>query len=354
MDPIQQQQHLAATLRLPASARNSPQHYAATLVSASPAHSGSISNGHNIYNLRGNNRTVCLELEDGLEATKHLRDSVYMSPHLIQLTNTLRSKKKVCLGGHSGPCNHNHIQQHPTADAVNDDTMLPESEVVFRAVSPHGHVYWEIDPKRDFVMTANAASDEDERNLQSQTTSSSDMSSSRQSSSRYSGSDNHPLISDSAASSAASSHHILVNPFIDVQLLPLSAATGSPPAARLSELRDVTSASASPTARQSSAGFSSLRAGKPSLRAQLASNFGTRSSSQRGNKNKDMAAAAAVGDTVPEHLQTQVQIRDLRSIPVNVKSNDYIMAKIQSHLSRASPDIELRLSSRDSPRQRKV
>ena len=59
----------------------------------------------------------------------------------------------------------------------------------------------------------------------------------------------------------------------------------------------------------------------------------------------------------------QVQIRDLRSIPVSIKSNEYILAKIQSHLngggsSRASPDIELRLSStsspRESPRQRKV
>ncbi len=125
---------------------------------------------------------------DGLAATRHLvmtshHSSPYMSPQLMQLTNTLmnrgggRSKKQVCRDGH------------------NDDTILPEGEVVFRAVSPHGHVYWEIDPKRQHeynmpVAAAAAAaatasaSDEDERNLQSQTTSSSDMSS-RQSSSRY-------------------------------------------------------------------------------------------------------------------------------------------------------------------------
>ena len=36
----------------------------------------------------------------------------------------------------------------------NDSTMLPESEVVFRAVSPHGHVYWEIDPTRSQTMDA--------------------------------------------------------------------------------------------------------------------------------------------------------------------------------------------------------
>ena len=111
----------------------------------------------------------------------------------MQLTNTLRNKKKVCQGGHNN-CGHN------------DDTMLPEKEVVFRAVSPHGHVYWEIDPKRDLAgIAASAAastggpfatSDDDERNMPSQTTSSSDMSSSRQSSSRYSGDSHHPLIDD--------------------------------------------------------------------------------------------------------------------------------------------------------------
>ena len=35
------------------------------------------------------------DLHDGLAATLHLRDSVYMSPHLVRLTNTLRSKKKM-------------------------------------------------------------------------------------------------------------------------------------------------------------------------------------------------------------------------------------------------------------------
>ena len=36
--------------------------------------------------------------EDGMEATKHLRDAVYMSPQLVSLTNTLRNKKKVGSG----------------------------------------------------------------------------------------------------------------------------------------------------------------------------------------------------------------------------------------------------------------
>ena len=71
------------------------------------------------------------DLHDGLAATLHLRDTVYMSPQLVKLTNTLRTKKKVCQGSHPDQ----------------DQTCPDQSEVVFRAVSPHGHVYWEIEPK---------------------------------------------------------------------------------------------------------------------------------------------------------------------------------------------------------------
>ena len=98
-----------------------------------------------------------------------------------------------------------------------------------------------------------------------------------------------------------------MNPFVDVQLLPSSP--------RFSEWREITSASASPTARQqqsqpqSLAGFNSLRAGKPTLRAQLAGNFGTRSNSQRGSggghkRSKDKRGAA--DSPVTEQLQQQV------------------------------------------------
>jgi hypothetical protein len=37
---------------------------------------------------------------------------------------------------------------------------------------------------------------------------------------------------------------------------------------------------------------------------------------------------------VPETLQQQVQIPDLRRIPVTVKSSEYIMAKIQNHMDQ--------------------
>merc|ERR1719189_1992075 len=37
---------------------------------------------------------------------------------------------------------------------------------------------------------------------------------------------------------------------------------------------------------------------------------------------------------VPETLQQQVQIPDLRRIPVTVKSSEYIMVKIQNHMDQ--------------------
>ena len=90
---------------------------------------------------------------DGMEATKILRDNVYMSPQLINLTNTLRAgsttlngskrNKMTCqAGGHVGPCSSSSAQSTPAKKSkrareqqqqhLNDPTLLPEQEVVFR------------------------------------------------------------------------------------------------------------------------------------------------------------------------------------------------------------------------------
>merc|ERR1711971_938467 len=97
---------------------------------------------------------------------------VAMSPQLSLLTNTLRKKK--CLGGHPGPCHHNSphhsdASQHSdslTPPPTTETELLPSSaDVVFRAVSPHGHVYWEIDPKRaNKLAQSEHPSDEDTTN----------------------------------------------------------------------------------------------------------------------------------------------------------------------------------------------
>ncbi|XP_059091088.1 latrophilin Cirl-like isoform X2 [Tigriopus californicus] len=251
------------------------------------------------------------QIEDGMEATKHLRDTVYMSPQLVNLTNTLRSKKR-CQAGHcqqQSP-HHHHPQHH--LQGVNDDSMLPESEVIFRAVSPHGHVYWEIDPKRDH-------SDED----QPQLSSNSDMSSSRQSSSRYS--DNHPLIKGDSPQQP--NHQVLVNPFADVQLLPNSVCS-SPTSLGQRGSSDIR--------------FSSLRLGKGHLPSFRTPTF-------RSGRNNKAGISNVNANIREEEIPEQVQIRDLRSIPVSIKSNDYILAKIQSHMNRGSP-VDLVVSSNSPSR----
>ncbi len=41
------------------------------------------------------------------------------------------------------------------ASVINiDPTMASQSDMVYRAVSPHGHVYWEIDPSQVIDLTS--------------------------------------------------------------------------------------------------------------------------------------------------------------------------------------------------------
>jgi len=49
--------------------------------------------------------------------------------------------------------------------------------------------------------------------------------------------------------------------------------------------------------------------------------------------------AAPGHGSVSEQLQSQVQIRDLRAVPVSVKSKDYIMAKIADYTERHANQV---------------
>ncbi len=271
-----------------------------------------------------------------------------MSPQLLSLTNTLRQNKKRCQAG-SGHCQSLNVTPQHMIKRINDPTMLPESEVVFRAVSPHGHVYWEIDPRANNIGT----SDEDSSS-KNVPTSSSDVSSSRQSSSRYS--DSQPLIlnggstassSDSAPSPAHNNGgNILVNPFADVQLLSSAAPTNNSSAG--------TVANRGRLHGEGLSRFSSLRSG-------FSSASGNAGKSRRSQllSSSSANASPAKDQQVSEQVQHQVQIRDLKSIPANVKSTDYILAKIQSHMARGSPvDIVATTAAlnkgQDPTKQRKV
>ena len=232
---------------------------------------------------------------------------VAMSPQLSLLTNTLRKKK--CLGGHPGPCHHNSphhsdMSQHSdslTPPPTTETELLPGSaEVVFRAVSPHGHVYWEIDPKRPNKLQSDHPSDEDTTNdLHNMSDFSEDdgkvlSDRSRQSSSRFS--DHRPLISSSPA------HRTLLAPLPEAHLSPSHR-----------ELR-----------------FNSLQKAQP----QQPSGFSTRTRLRAGRAGGRESAQEQ--SYVPEQLQQQVQIPDLRRMPVTVKSSEYIMAKIQDHMEQRS------------------
>ena len=332
---------------------------------------------------------------DGLLATQHLRDAVYMSNQLANLTNTLkgnlnRSKKMVCQAGHAtaGPCQQSRRQ------SIQEEPSHSEEDFVFRAVSPHGHVYWEIDPTRADKLKAEASPLHHHQQLQQhQQQQPTELCMSRGSSSRFS--DNYPLIGSfsPARSELESTTTILVNPFADVQLISINgdSLTNSP--ATLRPFNDVR--------------FSSLRGNPRQFRHlpppyQQHQHLGTRASSARGNRMKDTAAeklngsenwrigcgtltgngslgssdgpsltsvgsatsstGSAVGTTTSgsasptEQIQQQAQIKDLRSIPGSVKTSEYILAKIQNQVGRSTPLNQTvgSILNRASPKQRKV
>ena len=233
----------------------------------------------------------------------HIYQVAQLSPQLSQLTNTL--KKKKCVGGHSGPCLHSlHSDASVRSEADTESEILPSSEVVFRAVSPHGHVYWEIDPKRPNKVVGGQAqpSDEDTNNdLHNMSDFSEDdpraaaSDRSRQSSSRFS--DSRPLINSSPCH--------LMSP------LPESHA-------RFSSLQKVPGQLPVMT----SPGFST--------RTRLVRQPGGGGGRMRGQQEQ---SEPSQDFRRTEQLQQQVQIPDLRRIPVSVASSEYIMAKIQNHMA---------------------
>ncbi len=333
------------------------------------------------------------DLHDGLAATLHLRDSVYMSPQLVKLTNTLRSKKKSCQGAHPG----SEAAGPGPSSAM---TSTSADEVVFRAVSPHGHVYWEIDPSRQDKLRSSTCFENIPNPLMEQHEAI--YGSSRQSSSRYS--DNHPLISAGSADGSNQNNGgtVLVNPFADVQLLPsasplhqhYSPQTPSPgqmrPELRFSSLRGFNQSFAGQQQQQ--------QQGSPGKQVNHSTSnklFTNRSASARAAKMRDIAkqiehmrilqqqqkeSPASSGTTinttasgsgsasgcgghsgssgstspsstnhVPEQVQQQVQIKDLKTVPVSVApSSDHILTKIQNAMSDS-----IRGSS-NSPKQRKL
>ena len=328
---------------------------------------------------------------DGLLATQHLRDAVYMSSQLANLTSTLKGnlnrKKMVCQGGHAaGPCQTSRRQ------SVQEEQLQNDDDFVFRAVSPHGHVDWEIDPSRADKLKADPSPQhhqQQQHQHQLQHLQQTEMCMSRQSSSRFS--DNYPLICNySPAKSDIETTTILVNPFADVQLISINGDSLANSPSTLRPINDVR--------------FSSLRGNPKQLRhlPPQYQHFGTRASSARTARMKDNveklsavenwrngngttiagngslgssdgpsltsvgsatssngsgAATTTSGSASPtEHIQHQVQIKDLRSVAGSIKPSEYILAKIQNPVGRSTPlnSTVGSILNRSSPKQRKV
>ena len=262
-----------------------------------------------------------------------------MNPQLARLTATLRKRQQQqqqqgnieTLGqmqlverqagaGQSG-CMFQPDQRLPVAP----------SDVVFRAVSPHGHVYWEINPagkagQPGSLVTAGGqpglvsaaggqhraqhstgSDDNTNSDLQNISDFSDDDSGlraasemSRQSSSRFS--ESRPLIYSGSSTSTSPGH----------------------------------SAASDPRAHD-------LRGQKLGPRGVTTGPMAPRSPwiSTAPGYQDEVYAYAATDFTGPgmEQVQSQVQIRDIQRMPVSVKSKDYIMAKIADYTERHANQV---------------
>jgi hypothetical protein len=371
-----------------------------------PVHSKYINVTMNPYNMR-NDVVVSQNLEnDGMLATQYLRDSVYMNPKLMQLTNTLRRGKKVCQGGHS-PDERigNSLAQSIDTDAntdhslqphMNDSTMLPESEVVFRAVSPHGHVYWEIDPTRSQTIDASKNNSNSYHN-QNSTTGSSCVSESipthviasqlnervaegrvnLQSARRSS--DSPYDEANSAMDSSDTRPTILVNPFADINMIaqcqsPSKSSTctnittdGSSLNVSPAQMRNIKSFSRfnSPRSKSKSADkskilnncrnederpiTSKINSTNPAVinsKQQEATSYAFNSVSSSSTSTTSASSSLSTPSKPNDNESTQRSIPMMKDVkmsipPVSLRGKDFIMSKIQSHMANGASGIKV-------------
>ena len=230
-----------------------------------------------------------------------------MNPQLAKLTATLRKKQMVEQRLPENP--GVQLTERQGGCMFQGGRVVDPSDVVFRAVSPHGHVYWEINPKQGHHQKAGrqqqpgrsgSGSGSSDENTNSDLQNISDLSDddnraasemSRQSSSRFS--ESRPLIYSSSSSSTSPGH------------------------------------SATPEQVQYNArpGQTKFVARPRYLQDEVYAYAAT-----------DFSSVGQAG-LVPEQVQSQVQIRDCRAVPVSVKSKEYIMAKIADYTERQSHQV---------------
>lgn len=326
-----------------------------------PVHSKYINVTMNPYNAMPEDGTN-LDIErDGMLATQYLRDSVYMNPKLAQLTSTLRRGKKVCQGGHM-PDEHTRRENHGKIGNAsngiyspnhnqNDLTMLPENEVVFRAVSPHGHVYWEIDPTRSQTINASKSKVDpcQQQNLATRASYVSDCT------------------SPSGMESSEIRPTVLVNPFADINMI-AQCQSPSKSSTSTNMTTDGSSMNASPAQLRNTKSFSRFNSpmgrlksedrykagtnGQPSDDTKPADvkSFSTRqlpqescsyaSNSASSSSTSTTSASSSLstpsrpndGDPLPQSITRLKDVKISISPKVSIKGKDFFLSKIQNHV----------------------
>ena len=274
------------------------------------------------------------------------QEAVYdnaMNPQLAKLTATLRKKVK-CDLGHPGPCRQacfeRAAQQQQVLPGVHHPRSVNPEEVVFRAVSPHGHVYWEINPgeqaRQQQQQLANqrinpnkshhSTTSSEDTNTNSDLQNISDFSDddngraasemSRQSSSRFS--ESRPLIYSSSASTSPGHsagtpadlvRHAVIN---DANFNTGRGVVGLQPRGR-----------AGHQIRQQQQAWS-----------QQQQQQGWQQQQQQHGIQEEVYAYAATDFSEPS-----AQVRDCRPVPASVKSREYIMAKIADYTERSGNQV---------------
>ena len=257
-----------------------------------------------------------------------------MNPQLAKLTATLRKKVK-CDLGHPGPCRQacfeRAAQQQQVLPGVHHPRSVNPEEVVFRAVSPHGHVYWEINPGEQARQQQQLNQRIQPNKSQHSTTSSEDTNTnsdlqnisdfsdddngraasemSRQSSSRFS--ESRPLIYSSSASTSPG--HSAGTPADLVRHAVINDANFN-------------------TGRGVQVGLQPRGRAGHQIRQQQAWN-----QQQQGWQQQQQQQQHGIQEEVYAYAATdfsQAEPSNCRPVPASVKSREYIMAKIADYTER--------------------
>ena len=233
-----------------------------------------------------------------------------MSPQLMNLTNTLRTSSRT------------PTQQLPPS-TIHTENVSQNGEVVYRAVSPHGHVYWEIDPNNMYGTNHNNNNQVLEESV--------------------------ALLSQPPVSRPylTSRHGQLTEE--DLLLQQHLLASNDPQVTNglhdsFNGLQHTSETSFQPGMVMMASSSNTITPGTQSFVRTGANRFTRKQQhipvsiqqQQHAQPQQTVATVSQASNNVPEQLQQQVQIRDIRPIQVSVKSSEYIEAKIRNTLRRSN------------------